>query len=394
MRKKINSKLIQSIKAPRRGSVFICDPEFVGFGLRVTASGIRSFILRYSLHGRERLYTIGHHPTWSVAAARKEASRLRRMVDVGKDPLKERNAPRKNFLFSDLAERYVKEHLPRKRPGSQKNDLSMLQRHLLPHFKDRCLRELSHRDFETLHATLSKTRPVAGNRVLALASKMFQLARKWGWIDENPLSMVQRNPEIARDRYLTEKQLQRLIHVLSTWPDKRSSRAFLLLLLTGARRGEVLSARWDEFDLSAGIWQKPASTTKQRRSHRVPLSVPATHLLRSMEKGQFNEFLFPGSGATGHLVELKKQWRKVLRTADLENLRIHDLRHCFASLLASQGCSLPIIGSLLGHTNPQTTARYSHLLDEPLRNAANLVGAKLFPSIDDRDNFIVKPLRD
>ena len=391
MREKINSKLVQSIKVPHQGSVFICDPEFIGFGLRVTASGIRSFILRYSLHGRERLYTIGHHPTWSAAAARKEASRLRRMVDVGKDPLTERNAPPKDYLFSDLADRYIKEHLPKKRPGSQKNDLSMLQKHLLPHIKDRCLRDLSHRDFEILHGTLSLTRPVAGNRVLALASKMFQLGRKWGWIDENPLSMVERNPEIARDRYLTEKQLQRLMHVLRTWPDKRSSRAFLLLLLTGARRGEVLSARWGEFDLSAGTWQKPASSTKQRRSHRVPLSDPAKYLLRSMDKEHVNEFLFPGSGATGHLVELKKQWRKVLKTADLENFRIHDLRHCFASLLASQGCSLPIIGSLLGHTRPETTARYAHLLDEPLRNAANLVGAKLFPSIDDRDNLTVKP---
>ncbi|MEJ1996030.1 MAG: tyrosine-type recombinase/integrase [Limibacillus sp.] len=390
MRKKINTKLIRSIKAPRRASIFICDPEFIGFGLRVSASGVRSFVLRYSLHGRERLYTIGHHPTWSAAAARKEASRLRRMVDVGKDPLTERNAPLKDRLFSDLADRYIKEHLPRKRPGSQKNDLSMLRKHLLPHFKNRCLRELSHQEFETLHATLSRTRPVTANRVLSLASKMFQLGRKWGWVDENPLSMVERNPEIARDRYLTEKQLQTLVTVLSTWPDKPSSHALLLLLLTGARRGEVLSARWKEFDLSAGIWQKPANSTKQRRSHRVPLSDHAKHILRKMEKekGSVNEFLFPGLGATGHLVELKKQWRKILKAAELENLRIHDLRHCFASLLASQGCSLPIIGSLLGHTQTQTTARYAHLLDESLRTAANLAGAKLFPCFDTKDHLI------
>jgi len=391
MRKKISEHLTKSIKAPRQGSAFLCDPEFTGFGLRVTASGIRSFILRYSLHGRARLYTIGRYPTWSAAAARKEAARLRRMVDVGKDPLTERNAPLDDHTFSDLAERYIKEHLPKKRPGSQKNDISMLRKHLLPHLRDRRLRELSHREFETLHASLSRTWPVAGNRMLALASKMFHLGLKWGWVDENPLLLVERNPEIARDRYLTDKQLKRLMRVLCTWPDKPSSRAFLLLLLTGARRGEVLSARWAEFDLSAGIWQKSGSSTKQCRYHRVPLSDHARYLLREMEKGRVSEFLFPGSGATGHLVELKKQWRRVLKAADIENLRIHDLRHCFASLLASQGCSLPIIGSLLGHTQPQTTARYAHLLDEPLRTAANQVGARLFPSIDNRDDLVDRP---
>jgi integrase len=377
MQKKINEKLAQNTKPPEKGSVFVRNLEFIGFGLRVTASGVRTFYLRYTIHGRERCCSIGRYPIWSAAAARTEAARLRRMVDVGKDPMAERSALREEPRFSDLTERYIREHLPRKRPGSQKNDISLLERHLLPKFRDRRLGELTHADFEKLHTAVSIGAPIAANRVLALASKMFNLARRWGWIDQNPVALVERNRELARDRYLTMEEVSRLIEVLRGWSDRASARAILLLLLTGSRRGEVLSARWEHFDLSSGVWQKPAAITKQGRNHRVPLSNAALDLLREMANERKEGFLFPGPGERCHLIELKRQWRAIREAADLQDLRLHDLRHCFASLLASQGCSLPVIGALLGHTTPQTTARYTHLLDAPLRTATNLVGNRL-----------------
>jgi integrase len=147
-----------------------------------------------------------------------------------------------------------------------------------------------------------------------------------------------------------------------------------MLLLTGARRGEVLSMKWNDIDLDRGIWVKPGSTTKQKTEHRVPLSKPALRLLAEIQiKGENSAHVFPG--LAGHRVEIKKDWAEICRSAGITNARMHDLRHTFASVLASEGLSLPVIGALLGHSQVQTTARYSHLFDDPLRQATERAGA-------------------
>ena len=164
--------------------------------------------------------------------------------------------------------------------------------------------------------------------------------------------------------------------------DQQSANAIRLLLLTGARRGEVLSMRWSDYDPATGVWSKPPSTTKQKEHHWVPLSAPTRQLLGDIAEAQVGkhrhglpEFVFPGNGDRGHVVEIKRSWRTLCRAAGLENLRLHDLRHSFASQLASGGASLPLIGALLGHSQPATTARYAHLFDDPQRAAVERVGA-------------------
>jgi integrase len=149
--------------------------------------------------------------------------------------------------------------------------------------------------------------------------------------------------------------------------------------LTGARRGEVQAARWRQFDIEAGTWTKPGATTKQKTEHRVPLSAPARQLLVELraEAALDADYVFPSHGERGHRVELKKDWAALCKAAEITDARIHDLRHTYASLLASAGLSLPIIGALLGHTQPATTARYAHLLDDPLKAATERVGAIL-----------------
>jgi len=157
------------------------------------------------------------------------------------------------------------------------------------------------------------------------------------------------------------------------------------LLLTGARRGEVLAATWDQFDLEAGVWIKPSSHTKQKREHRVPLSAPARRLLADMRaeaerrakerQRELSKYVFPARVGGGAMVEIKSAWAALCRAAKLECVRIHDLRHTYASVLASAGLSLPVIGALLGHTQPGTTARYAHLFDDPLRAATERAAA-------------------
>ena len=236
-----------------------------------------------------------------------------------------------------------------------------------------------------------KNTPYSANRTLALLHKMFALAVKWGWCDKNPVTGVQRYPEEKRERYLSADELQRLVQALNIYPvyiskddgDKKknsrkeqSSNIIRLLLLTGARRGEVISAKWDQFDLVNGIWTKPSAHTKQKKIHRVPLSAPAMSMLKEIkDQGHASVYVFPGTTAGTHQSEVKNAWASICKLADIKDLRVHDLRHSYAAHLASAGLSLPVIGALLGHSQPTTTARYAHLLDDPLREATAIVGA-------------------
>ena len=207
--------------------------------------------------------------------------------------------------------------------------------------------------------------------------KMFNLAIRWEYRADNPVTGLVFNPEPPRHRYLTEDEIRRLTAVLADHPNRRCANVIRLLLLTGARKGEVMKATWDQFDLEGGVWTKPSSHTKQRREHRVPLSAAVVALLRGIREGQprFCRFVFPGDPPDHALTEISTFWEGVRRKADIPDVRMHDLRHTYASILVSSGLSLPIIGALLGHTQPQTTARYSHLFDHPLREATERVSA-------------------
>ena len=232
---------------------------------------------------------------------------------------------------------------------------------------------------------------------------MFNLAIKEQWIDRNPAKGIDRNPENRRERYLSPAEIARLVEALRAHPERTSADAVLLLLLTGARRGEALSSTWGQFDLNAGVWTKPASTTKQKKIHRVPLSEGALALLRGIRARQeatvsdakrrglikpMPRYVFPGV-AGRPIREVKRLWSSICRQADITDARLHDLRHTYASILVSSGLSLPIIGRMLGHTQPATTARYSHLADDPLRAAAEIAGKAI---ADARDPKVVVPM--
>jgi len=249
--------------------------------------------------------------------------------------------------------------------------------HIAPHFGQHTkVADVRFEDIDALHRKITAAgSPYQANRAITVVSKMFALAVRWHMRETNPCRGIERNTEYHRRRYLSGDELVRLTRALSRHPNKEVADAIRLLLLTGARRGEVLGMRWE--DLQDGIWSKPPSSTKQRQHHQVPLSAPALQLLADIRKRQRprTEFVFPSDGACGHLVELKSSWREIIKSAGIMGLRVHDLRHSYASQLVSGGASLPLIGALLGHSNPTTTARYAHLFHDPLRAATEKVGA-------------------
>jgi integrase len=232
-----------------------------------------------------------------------------------------------------------------------------------------------------MHNGLRST-PYMANRLLALLSKMFSLAIAWGWRATNPVKGIPRLHEDRRQRWLSGEELSRLWALLEQHSNRRSARAVMLLTLTGARRNEVLSATWDQFDLNRGVWTKPSHHTKTKRTEYVPLSNAALGLLSAMraEADPRSPYLFPGDAPNKPLSDIKKLWKSLCRTAGLQKLRLHDLRHSYASNLVSKGVSLHIVGKLLGHTQPQTTARYAHLDDAALRDATENFSARLSPA--------------
>ena len=381
MSQRLTDTIVKTLAAPARGNKVRYDAELRGFGLRVTAAGARAFVLNYRVGVRERRLTIGGWPDWKVAAAREEARRLKRRIDVGEDPLADLEAERGAPTVADLCQRFEAEHLPKKRPATQRDYSAIIRREILPALKHKRVAEVTHSDIDALHRKVSKRAPYLANRVAAVCSRMFSLSIKWGWRADNPAKGIERNQEDKRHRYLSPDELPRLTEALPTLQDQQAANIIRLLLLTGARRGEALSARWEDIDLGVGVWTKPGATTKQKTLHRVPLSAPARQLLSELRARAADDavYVFPADGANGHRAEIKKTWAACCKAAGLQGVRVHDLRHSFASYLASSGQSLPIIGALLGHSQPATTARYAHLLDDPLRAATERAGAIIAP---------------
>jgi integrase len=387
----LSDALVRALPIPGRGNKITWDsgdPKkcVTGFGTQVTARGHRAFVLRYYIAGRERRMALGDYPVWSVAAAREEAKRLRREIDRGGyDPLAERIADREAPTVADLIHRYLTEHAVRKRERSRIEDERLIRQWIAPALGARKVADLRRADLERLHRKITEHgTPTRANRCLTLLSTMFSCAMHWEMRADNPASRIAHNHEEPRHRYLSADELRRLTEALGALPNQQAANAIRLLLLSGARRGEVLNATWSQFDFEAGVWTKPASSTKQRKMHRVPLSAPAQQLLVTIkETAGRSPYLFPERGADKPIPDIKRAWAQVRKAAQIPDVRAHDLRHSFASILVSQGLSLPIIGALLGHSRAQTTQRYAHLHDDPLR-AATERAARVIAGNDDK----------
>jgi integrase len=371
---RLSDRLVKSAY-PERKVGLIWDAELRGFGLRLSP-GAKSFILNYrrKSDGAQRRWTIGQFPAWSTAAAREEAARLKRAIDGGADPVGEHQGRRTAPTMAELCDRFIEEYLPRKRPSTQTSYRQQIEQEIRPALGKSKVASISFADCDGLHRTITKRgAPYRANRCIALLSRMFSMAVRWGLRPDNPCKGIERNFEQKRRRYLSPDELGRLTRTLAEYSDEVAANAVRLLLLTGARRGEVLAARWSDFDLESGTWSKPGSATKQKSEHNVPLSEAARQLLMQMRTGVASDFLFPKGDA--HRRDIQHHWVALCRMAQIEGARLHDLRHTHASILASAGLSLPIIGALLGHATPVTTARYSHLFDDPLRRAVETVAA-------------------
>jgi|SRR5882724_1137297 len=364
-----------------RSRYVLWDETLAGFGLRVYPSGAKAFVLFYRSGRRQRFMVLGRYGILTVQQAREKAQKSLVAVLDGADPIETRQQERSAPTVAELAERYLREHAhPKKKASSIEADERLLRLYVLPALGSRTVESLTSEDASHLHHSL-REKPIQANRVLALLSKVLNLAERWGMrpFGSNPCRFVERFRENRRERFLSAEELARLGEALSAAELDGSEHAsailaIRLLLLTGARKSEILTLRWSEVDMERSCLRLSDSKTGKKL---IRLGDAALKLLAGVSRQEGNPYVCFGERAGQYFLGLQRPWQRVQKEAGLQGIRLHDLRHTHASVGAGAGFGLPIIGRLLGHTQPVTTARYAHLADDPLQHAADHISAEI-----------------
>ena len=342
------------------GQRFVRDSELPGFALRVTKAS-KSFIFEKRIHGRMRRVTLGRLGILTADEARERAISM--AAEISKGAVPERL--RKRRTFGELSDLYLERHVPGKR--SARNDRAVLRNHLSG-WRPRALSEITPHDLERLHADLGRTAPYQANRAVALLRKMFNLALDWGlFLGENPAAGIRFHPEEKRQRYLLPDELPRVFAALQDEKNEYARAAFVTAILTGARRQEVLEMKWDDLNLDRAVWRVPQASGAP--AHTIPLPAQLVGLLQQLPKVERNPYVFIGEVAGGHLVNIKRAWQRIRVKAEITDVRIQDLRRTFGAWLTASGESLALIGQVLNHRSPVTTAGYVLLKLDPIREA-------------------------
>ena len=406
--------MVKRLKITKRGvdalqttgkRYYAWDTDVSGFAVRVSPTGGKVYAFRYRYgggrSGRERWISIGNHGALTPDQGREIAQRYAAEVATGGDPAASRDINRKAPTVSELLDRYLFEHVDSKNKASTANNIrNQITRYIRPALGNLKVASVTRADISRFHSGLAST-PYAANRALALLSKVFSLAEVWGERPDhsNPCTRIERFEEKSRERFLSEKEFATLGAVLmqaEAGPfsieeipkpvliNRQAIFAFRLLIFTGARVSEILAMRWEYIDWDTKRAELPDSKSNKKKNIHLPPA--ALEVLRNLEcpincKG----FIIRGGDGDDPeiaLVNYKDPWGYIRKAAKLDDVRIHDLRHSFASIAVSSGMSLHILGGLLGHADVKTTARYAHLSDDPLRNAAEQVGRRISDAVE------------
>lgn len=380
--------------APEAERYILWDCALKGFGLRIEPSGTKTFLVRYRAAGCKRFVAVGRFGQLTPEQARGLAQETLADVRRGRDPADERRRERAALSVADLAARFLDEHVGAKRKSSTAvHYRSLIDRYLVPKHGARKAHDFARTDLARLHLSL-RDRPYQANRLLAVIASMYSFGERHGLIPEghNPAMRIERFPEARRERFLSTEELGRLGEAFRQFENDgrfgTGIAALRLLLFTGARLREILHLRWEHVDMERGLLLLPDSKTGRKA---ITLNAPSLAVLQSLDR--IGSFVIVGANPDIPRADLKKPWTAVTEAASLPRLRIHDLRHSFASIGAGAGLGLPIVGKLLGHTQAATTQRYAHLDADPIRRAADAIGATIAAALDRRAGATDMPLR-
>jgi integrase len=391
----IGTITIRSVDSLRAGET-LWDSTVRGFGVRRQKRDA-VYVLKYRFQRRQRFFTIGRHGSpWTPDTARNEARRLLGMIasrERPRDPAEERDCARAELTLAEFAERYVADYATaHKKPRTVEEDRRNLRLHVLPGLGHLRLSEIRRADVARFHIAL-RDQPVNANRCLALISHMMTIAERWELraANANPSRGIVRYREVARERLLSADEIGRLGDVLERVSrgytdadlgqipaadrprrgyveDWRAPAMIRLLLFTGARLGEIRTLRWDWIDSNRGVARLPDSKTGAKN---IPLTSAALAVLTQIPPCPDSPLVLPGDRPGGYYIGIQRSWNRIRSLAGLPDVRLHDLRHAYASIAVLGGHSLFMVGKMLGHRHASTTQRYAHLAADPVRAAAD-----------------------
>lgn len=395
------TKSIVDAAVSREYDYFLWDSDLKGFGIKIAKGGRKSYVCKYRIgNGRAaptRRMTIGAHGSpWTVDQARGEARKLLGRAANGEDPAKEKQDEKKQITVAQLCDLYLENGVGTKKASTIATDRGRIERHIKPLLGKKKVRDVTRADVKLflqniangktsvdektgLHGrAIVKGGKGTATRTVGLLGGIFSYAFDCGLIEINPVRGVKRFPDKKGQRYLSQQELVALGQAPADAEERALNSQALailkLLVFTGARKGEIETLRWDEVDFEGGYLRLADSKTGQKA---VPLNAGALEILSKILKLNNSAYVFPAYRGEGYYEGTPKVWRIIRNMAGLDNVRMHDLRHSFASIAVSGGASLPIIGALLGHADAATTQRYAHLHDDPLKAASEAVGGKI-----------------
>ena len=377
---KLTKRIVEAAEA-RDKDYIIFDSDLPGFGIRILPSGKRSYLVQYRVGRSFRRMALGLHGILTTEKARTEAIKVLAAVNEGSDPAAARDKVRRDPTVSEFGERVVNEHADHHCKASTVVGYRYyLKSYINPRIGRLQVGTITRADIARLHHDL-RFAPVQANRALQFLSKMFNLAEIWGLRQDgsNPCRHVEKYPEKKRERYLSKDELAKLGETLRQCEidgieSQSAINAIRLLIFTGCRLSEIMTLKWDFVDLEHGALNLPDSKTGAKTVH---IGGPAIDVLRQIDRLPDNPWVITGTLPGAHLTDLQPPWQRIRKRAGIEDVRIHDLRHTFASVAVANGQGLPMIGKLLGHSQVQTTARYAHLAADPVKAAANTVAGEI-----------------
>jgi len=375
---KLTKRAVDALE-PGETEYFEWDSDLTNFGVRVYPTGRKSYLIQYRARGRSQRYTIGRHGALTADEARKLARRFLGEVAQGGNPAEERQRALRAPTIAALCDRFLTDYVAvHCKPSTAAGYGIVIRRCIRPRLGSRKIAEVTRSDIVEFHHGL-RDRPYMANRAVSILSKLFNLAEDWGLRTDgrNPARRIKRYREEEKKRFLSNAEQVRLCQALDTALETdretvHAVTAIYLLLLTGCRLGEVLTLKWDY--VTATHLELPDSKTGRKR---VPLPREAYDLLSALPRREGNPYVILGEDETGHLVNLQKPWRRIRQAAGLEDVRMHDLRHTYASVAMMSGTDPFLLKEIMGHRNLQTTMRYAHYNDHAVQSAAGAVASRL-----------------
>lgn len=410
---RITKRNVDAAERPATGEGRLWDSDLPGFCLRIYASGRKAYAVKYRTDGRQRWFTIGEHGApWTPETARRVAQDVLYGAARGADAQALKVERRSDGTVADLIDEYLADGplvKPEKRASSWNADRGCLNNHVRPLLGSKLVRDVTRADIGRMMKSIAKgdtrarakTKPrgvadVKGgvgiaNRALAVTKAMFSYADRAGHLkrnsESNPTKGMVVATSAARERFLSGDEATRLGRMIDAMVADRSlseAHAIILrlLMLTGARKNEIVGLTWPEIDFAGRRLDLPPERTKaggRLGRRRIQLNQAAIQLLKSVARTDGCEFVFPAAGGTTPTRSLQDAWEKVRARAELPGVRMHDLRHTFASFAVADGASLYLVAQALGHSQTRTTERYAHLTDDPLNALAERVAARMSP---------------